>query len=149
MRFTKSVVTPLLMKCPSVLRLILQYPKGELLFKASYPSDMQQTDNCMPSQLSVCVCVQGQQFRDNRRREDQEEIQRLQQQVKIQSQQAEEFRREIYHLSLKGVHVLPPNQAQRPRLTPLLTSAHCTHTAPGRPSQQVKAQQSPSKQEAN
>ncbi|XP_036972430.1 cilia- and flagella-associated protein 44 [Acanthopagrus latus] len=103
----------------------------------------------LENKLNARQKKKGQQFRDNRRREDQEEIQRLQQQVKIQSQQAEEFRREIYHLSLKGVHVLPPNQAQRPRLTPLLTSAHCTHTAPGRPSQQVKAQQSPSKQEAN
>ncbi|XP_041816587.1 cilia- and flagella-associated protein 44 [Chelmon rostratus] len=51
------------------------------------------------------------QFQDDRRRKkDQKVIQRLQEQAKTQSQQAEAFKREIALLSRKGGHVLPPVQ---------------------------------------
>ncbi|XP_044029955.1 cilia- and flagella-associated protein 44 [Siniperca chuatsi] len=64
----------------------------------------------------------GRQFKDYRRRVDQEEIRRLQELVKTQSQQAEALRREIGLLSRKGGHVLPP-------LAPLHTPKNRTYTS--------------------
>ncbi|KAM9323043.1 cilia- and flagella-associated protein 44 [Pholidichthys leucotaenia] len=59
-----------------------------------------------------------QQFQDYRRHEVQEEIRRLKQLVKTQSQQAEALRGEITLLSSKWGHVLPPNPARLPPLAP-------------------------------
>ncbi|XP_035523595.1 cilia- and flagella-associated protein 44-like [Morone saxatilis] len=94
----------------------------------------------------------GRQFLDYRRRLDQAEIRRLQELVKTQSQQAEALRKEICLLSRKGGHVLPPGYGPPPRLAPLPTPTDCTHAGkrePGRPSKQLKAQNSPSRQEAH
>nr|XP_046230506.1 cilia- and flagella-associated protein 44 isoform X2 [Scatophagus argus] len=97
----------------------------------------------------------GRQFQDYRRRADQKEIQRLQELVKTQSQQAEALRREITLLSRKGGHVLPPGQApQAPRApqpphTPLPSSLDRIHNSKqgsGRHPRQLKAQNSPSRQ---
>ncbi|XP_037609336.1 cilia- and flagella-associated protein 44 [Sebastes umbrosus] len=90
----------------------------------------------------------GRQFQDYRRHVTQDEIPRLQGLLKTQSQQAEALRREIGLLSLKGGHVLPPCHAPRPPLAPLPTPASRTGQ-PGRPSKQLKVQNSTSKQEAN
>lgn len=67
----------------------------------------------------------GALFQDHRRRVDQEEIRRLQTLVKKQADQAEAIRREIYFLSRKGGHVVPPAQATLPPLAPVTTSS-CT-----------------------
>ncbi|XP_033502384.2 cilia- and flagella-associated protein 44 isoform X1 [Epinephelus lanceolatus] len=94
----------------------------------------------------------GRQFQDYRRRVDQEEIRRLQELVKTQSQQAEALRREIGALSRKGGHVLPPCQAPLPPLPPLPSPIGYTHTSkqgPGYPSEQLKAQKSPGRSGAN
>uniref|UniRef100_A0A7N6BMS0 Cilia- and flagella-associated protein 44 n=1 Tax=Anabas testudineus TaxID=64144 RepID=A0A7N6BMS0_ANATE len=69
----------------------------------------------------------GKQFQDYRRRVDQEEIRRLRELVKTQSQQAEALRTEIGLLSRKGGQVLPPGQAPLPPLAPLPTPAHSTN----------------------
>ncbi|KAK1884326.1 Cilia- and flagella-associated protein 44 [Dissostichus eleginoides] len=84
----------------------------------------------------------GNKSQDYRRGVDQAEIQRLQQLVKTQSQQAEVLRREIGLLSRKGGHVLPPAQARLPPITPLPNPTGRTKTStqgPGRPLSQVKA----------
>lgn len=78
--------------------------------------------------LYLFVCIQGRPFQDYRRRVDQEEIPRLQELVKTQSQQAEALSREISLLSCKGGHILPPDHAPLPPLTPLPTSTGRTHT---------------------
>ncbi|XP_042365640.1 cilia- and flagella-associated protein 44 [Plectropomus leopardus] len=88
-------------------------------------------------------------FQDYRRRVDQEDIRRLQALVKTQSQQAEALRREIALLSRKGGHVLPPCQAPLPPIAPLPTPTGCTSKPrPGRSYKQLKAQNSPSRLEA-
>lgn len=73
------------------------------------------------------VCIQGRQLQDFSRRVDQEEIWRLQELVKTQSQQIEALSREIGLLSRKGGHVLPTGQAPLPPLIPLSTPDY-THT---------------------
>uniref|UniRef100_A0A3Q3IBL2 Uncharacterized protein n=2 Tax=Monopterus albus TaxID=43700 RepID=A0A3Q3IBL2_MONAL len=83
----------------------------------------------------------GRQFQDYRRRVDQEEIQRLQELVKTQSQQAELLRREISLLSRKGGNILPPSQALLPPIAPVPTptdNAHTSKRRPGHPSKQLK-----------
>ncbi|KAL3041321.1 hypothetical protein OYC64_019511 [Pagothenia borchgrevinki] len=84
----------------------------------------------------------GNKSQDYRRGVDQVEIQRLQQLVKTQSQQAEALRREIGLLSRKGGHVLPPAQARLPPITALPNPTGRTKTStqgPGRLLSQVKA----------
>ena len=56
----------------------------------------------------VFVCIQGGSYQDARRREDQEAIRRLREQVKERSQEAEALRTQIDLLSRQGGHVLPP-----------------------------------------
>ncbi|KAM6975484.1 cilia- and flagella-associated protein 44-like [Tautogolabrus adspersus] len=60
----------------------------------------------------------GRQFQDDRRRVVQEDIQRLKDLVKTQSQEAEALRREIFLLSHQGGHALPPGQDPLPSLDP-------------------------------
>ncbi|KAA8584641.1 hypothetical protein FQN60_008426, partial [Etheostoma spectabile] len=93
----------------------------------------------------------GRQFQDHRRHADQKEIRKLQELVKTQTKQAEDLRREIGLLSRKGVHVPPPSQAPKPLLAPIPTPTCHTHTRkqePRRPSRQVKAHNSASRQGA-
>uniref|UniRef100_A0A3B4ZF86 Cortactin-binding protein-2 N-terminal domain-containing protein n=1 Tax=Stegastes partitus TaxID=144197 RepID=A0A3B4ZF86_9TELE len=66
-----------------------------------------------------------QRFQDYRRHVDREDVRRLQELVKTQSQQAEALRREISLLSCKGGHVLPPDQT---RLPPLLIHPSMIYT---------------------
>ncbi|XP_053196505.1 cilia- and flagella-associated protein 44 [Scomber japonicus] len=86
----------------------------------------------------------GRQLQEFSRCVDQEEMWRLQEFVKAQSQQIEAFSREIGLLSRKGGHVLPTGQAPLPPLAPLSTP-QSTPTV----SKPVKAQKSPSRQEVN
>ncbi|XP_055369540.1 cilia- and flagella-associated protein 44 isoform X2 [Betta splendens] len=60
-----------------------------------------------------------QHFQDYGRHVDQEEIRRLHELVKSQSQLADAYRREIRLLSSKGGHMLPPGRAQLPPLAPV------------------------------
>ncbi|XP_071388965.1 cilia- and flagella-associated protein 44 [Centroberyx affinis] len=70
----------------------------------------------------------GSQFQSHRRRVEEEEIQRLQELVKTQVQQADALNKEIGVLSRKSGHVEPPSQAPLPPLPPLPTPAtHRTH----------------------
>ncbi|XP_028274026.1 cilia- and flagella-associated protein 44 [Parambassis ranga] len=68
-----------------------------------------------------------QEFQDYRSRVDEEAIQKLQELVKTQSQQAKALRTEISLLSSKGGHVLPPDQARLPPLAPLPTPSINSH----------------------
>ncbi|XP_045922375.1 cilia- and flagella-associated protein 44 isoform X1 [Micropterus dolomieu] len=105
----------------------------------------------LEQKLSARQKKMGRQFKDYRRRVDQEEIVRLRELVKTQSQQAEVLRREIGLLSRKGGRVLPPCQAQLPPLAPMPTPRNHSYTSKqgqGRSSKQLKVQNSPSRQGA-
>uniref|UniRef100_A0A8C4IP88 Cilia- and flagella-associated protein 44 n=1 Tax=Dicentrarchus labrax TaxID=13489 RepID=A0A8C4IP88_DICLA len=140
-------------------RRLEELKQEKLLREAAYAKEIKQCltySMCEFVHLSLhrylFVCIQSRQFLDYRRRVDQGEIRRLQEVVKTQSQQAEALRKEICLLSRKGGHVLPPGYGPLPRLAPLPTPTDCTHAGkrePGRPSKQLKAQNSPSRQEAH
>ncbi|RVE65424.1 hypothetical protein OJAV_G00116460 [Oryzias javanicus] len=59
-----------------------------------------------------------QQFQDSRRLEDQEDIQKLQELVQAQEQQAQALLKRIDLLSSKDSYVLPPEHTRLPPLTP-------------------------------
>ncbi|CAJ1071125.1 cilia- and flagella-associated protein 44 [Xyrichtys novacula] len=63
----------------------------------------------------------GRQFMDHNRHVVQEDIQRLKDMVKMQTQEAEALKREICLLSHQGGHILPPGQHSLPPLDPLRT----------------------------
>uniref|UniRef100_A0A3P8TUV7 Cilia- and flagella-associated protein 44 n=1 Tax=Amphiprion percula TaxID=161767 RepID=A0A3P8TUV7_AMPPE len=90
-----------------------------------------------------------QQFQNHKRHGDQEDIRRLQELVKTQSQQAQALRREISLLSCKGGHVLPPDQTRLPPLAPLPTPMSSIHPGKQGPHRRLKAQHSASRQGAN
>ncbi|XP_041667527.1 cilia- and flagella-associated protein 44 [Cheilinus undulatus] len=70
----------------------------------------------------------GRQFQDYRRRVIHEDIQRLREHVKKQSQQAEALRKDIFLLSRQGGYVVAPGQVSPHALDPVYTPTDCTMT---------------------
>ncbi|XP_029301209.1 cilia- and flagella-associated protein 44 [Cottoperca gobio] len=156
-------------KARQALMEVTKYNSEILLRKTSLLDQTRELDH----KLNARQKKKGREFQDHRSRVDQEEIWKLQELIKTQSQQAEALRREIGLLSRKGGHVLPPVQAPLPPVKALLPPVkallppvkarlpllghlpnttgrtHDSKQRPGLPFRQLKAQHSASRPGAN
>ncbi|XP_047450452.1 cilia- and flagella-associated protein 44-like [Mugil cephalus] len=89
------------------------------------------------------------QYQDYSRRENQEDIQRLKEMVKTQSEQEKTLRREIDLLTRKGSHVAPSSQVHLPLITPPATSTGHINSDKQEVKLKDKTHNSPSKKGVN